>query len=238
MQGNDTNQGSWRDRLKSMFGAHQQPNGGGAGSAEYTLTHVPWPAGYPDTETTRQSRCLEQFLVALRDMPPCRVLDLGVANQANIEYLTNLGHRISSENVLYCLDSIWGDPNVSEERKIEDFLEQTLNYQECSFGAVLVWDTLQYLPPSLLEVVVDRLQQLVVSGALLLAFFPSEEKAKAIPTYAYRIIDWRTLQVSPRALRQRENVFNNRNLERLFQHYASVKFFLTRDHLRELLVKR
>ena len=36
----------------------------------------------------------------------------------------------------------------------------------------------------------------------------------------------------------REQFFNNRALERMFQNYGAVKFFLTRDHLREVIVKR
>jgi hypothetical protein len=33
-------------------------------------------------------------------------------------------------------------------------------------------------------------------------------------------------------------VFNNRSLEKLFGKFESVKFFLTRDNLREVIVRR
>ena len=71
-----------------------------------------WPASFPRTETTRQSRALEQFLVTLRDQPPSAILDLGGANHANISYLTRLGHRLIWENLLHSLDSIWGVANL------------------------------------------------------------------------------------------------------------------------------
>jgi hypothetical protein len=41
-----------------------------------------------------------------------------------------------------------------------------------------------------------------------------------------------------RAQRRPAQVFNNRSLEKLFQDFQSVKFFLTRDRLREVIVRR
>jgi lysyl-tRNA synthetase class 2 len=37
---------------------------------------------------------------------------------------------------------------------------------------------------------------------------------------------------------ERLQIFNNRSLEKLFQDFQSVKFFLTRDRLREVIVRR
>ena len=44
--------------------------------------------------------------------------------------------------------------------------------------------------------------------------------------------------MSPREERRPVQYFNNRHLEKIFQEFASVKFFLTRDNLREVIVKR
>jgi hypothetical protein len=38
--------------------------------------------------------------------------------------------------------------------------------------------------------------------------------------------------------RRPAQLFNNRTLEKLFQKFDSVKFFLTRENLREVIVKR
>ncbi|PYX61953.1 MAG: hypothetical protein DMG74_21905, partial [Acidobacteria bacterium] len=35
-----------------------------------------------------------------------------------------------------------------------------------------------------------------------------------------------------------QRVFNNRHIENLFNDFASIKFFLSRDHIREVLVIR
>ena len=55
---------------------------------------------------------------------------------------------------------------------------------------------------------------------------------------SYRIQDSRTLTLAPRGIRMPAQFFNNRALERLFQDYQSTKFFLTRDNLREVIVRR
>jgi len=44
------------------------------------------------------------------------------------------------------------------------------------------------------------------------------------------------LQPGPRFRLQR--VFNNRHIENLFRDFASIKFFLARDNVREVLVVR
>jgi hypothetical protein len=47
----------------------------------------------------------------------------------------------------------------------------------------------------------------------------------------------KTLQVSQQGMRKPVQLFNNRSLEKLFARSESVKFFLTKDRLREVVVK-
>jgi len=82
------------------------------------------------------------------------------------------------------------------------------------------------------------LYRLVKPHAYLLAVFHGDERAERVPSYYYRISDGRTLLLAPRGLRIPAQLFNNRAIEKLFQGFETVKFFLTRDHLREVVVKR
>src|SRR5215813_3874519 len=176
----------WTERLKSLLRGNGQP--GAVMDAGSRPSNAAWPAGVPQEESTRQSRGLEQFLAMIRDEPTTSILDLGGANQANINYITNLGHRLSTENILHSLDTVWNNPNISEARKIADFIEQTFNYQFNSFGGAIIWDTLQYLPPPLLDATVERLYGLMQPGGFLLAFFHAEDKAPSVPCFNYRIV--------------------------------------------------
>jgi hypothetical protein len=71
----------------------------------------------------------------------------------------------------------------------------------------------------------------------MLAFFHSDDKQDAVPYYTFRIQDLNLLQVEQQGSRQPIQLFNNRSLEKLFSRFASVKFFLTRERLREVIVK-
>ncbi|MBL8228999.1 MAG: hypothetical protein JNL98_10995 [Bryobacterales bacterium] len=226
------------DDLKSIFRKEDDPPSFPRRVSARRANDDSWPAGYPTEETSRLSRGVEQFLVGIERRPTSTIVDMGGANQANINYITNLGHRLSSENLIPALDSVWNAPNVSESRKLEDFLEQTLNYQGSSLGGLLLWEGLEYLPTPLLEAFVKRLHELLERDALILAIFHSEDRAQLVANYAYRILDPRTLQISPRGLRRRAQTFSNRALETLFKDFQAIKFFLTRDNFREVLIRR
>ena len=72
----------------------------------------------------------------------------------------------------------------------------------------------------------------------LLAFFHADEKVKEIPLYNYRIADQKHLLLQASGWAHCGQFFNNRALEKLFHRYKSVKFFLGRDNLREIIVRR
>ncbi|HCC57919.1 MAG TPA: hypothetical protein DEQ47_11805 [Solibacterales bacterium] len=72
----------------------------------------------------------------------------------------------------------------------------------------------------------------------MLAFFNSDDKMTTVPATTFRIQDSKNLILSQRGTRKQAQLFNNRSLEKLFSQFDSVKFFLTRENLREVIVKR
>jgi 2-polyprenyl-3-methyl-5-hydroxy-6-metoxy-1,4-benzoquinol methylase len=190
--------------------------------------------------STRPSRGLEEFFTQIRGQAGLTILDLGGANQQNISFITNLGHRIYSENFLQMLGETFGAGETEDQSnpgQIDYFLRQTLDYQEGQFDGVLVWDVLEYLSPAMLTAVVDRLRHIVRPKSYMLAFFHADDKLDSVPMYAFRIQEVNTLQVAQRGSHRRAQVFNNRSVENLFGGFESVKFFLTRERLREIIVK-
>ncbi|MEJ7605987.1 MAG: hypothetical protein WKF37_06910 [Bryobacteraceae bacterium] len=121
---------------------------------------------------------------------------------------------------------------------MDQFLLDNLNFPPDYYDGALLWDTLPFLTPQLLQVTVDRLHDSLRPGANLLAFFPADERARQAPLYQYRIQDHRMLMITPRGFRPRAQSLNSRGLEKLFHRFQSVKFFLTRDNLREIIVRR
>lgn len=228
------------DKLKSMLrgpragqpaSGHSAPPrpflGGKAASGETVLAE-------------RSSRGLEEFFRYIRDTSGLTILDLGPATQANINFITNLGHRIYTADFLQILGDAFGVENTVDQSnpgQIEYFLKQALDYPEAHFDGVLVWDTLEYLAPALLTAVIERLSVIVRPKSYMLAFFHSDDKQDAVPFYTFRIQSVSTLQVAQQGRRRPAQLFNNRSLEKLFGKFESVKFFLTKERLREVIVK-
>jgi 2-polyprenyl-3-methyl-5-hydroxy-6-metoxy-1,4-benzoquinol methylase len=188
----------------------------------------------------RASRGLEEFFRHIRDTSGLTILDLGPATQANINFITNLGHRIYTADFLQVLGDAFGLENTVDQSnpgQIEYFLKQALDYPEGHFDGVLIWDVLEYLSPPLLAAVIERLNQIVRPNSYMLAFFHSDDKQDAVPYYTFRVQGIAMLQVATQGRRRPAQLFNNRSLEKLFGKFQSVKFFLTKERLREIIVK-
>ena len=194
----------------------------------------------PSGPWTRPSRGLDEFFAYIRGQSGLTILDFGEATQQNVSFITNLGHRLYSENFLQVLNETFGSesaPDQSNAGQIDYFLKQTLDYPEGHFDGVLIWDTLEYLAPALLTSVVDRLHKIVRPKSYMLAFFHSDNRLEAVPYYTFRIQEVNLLHVTQQGSRHPAQLFNNRSLEKLFGNFESVKFFLTKERLREVIVK-
>jgi len=227
------------DRLKGFFRATA---GAASAPAAGPFSSKPRPAALAvESVTTRHSRGLEQFFAYIRDQSGLKILDLAGASQENLSFLTSLGHRVSTQDFLRSFDETFGTEETQDQGSvnlIQYFLTQNLDFPEDSFDGVLLWDVLQYLPPAVLTAAVDRLARIVRPRSYMLAFFNSDDKMTTVPATTFRIQDSKNLILSQRGTRKQAQLFNNRSLEKLFSQFDSVKFFLTRENLREVIVKR
>ncbi len=150
---------------KELLGAGQAPGSAGNSSlAQKTPGVGPPPQSRQRSEGVqkRQSPGLEQFFSSIRDQENLSILDLAGASQANISFITNLGHRIYSDDIIRTLEAAFGGPgdfyeNQADPERVRKFMSGTLDFPEQSFGGALVWDTLQFLAPSLLHDTVEQL---------------------------------------------------------------------------------
>jgi hypothetical protein len=189
---------------------------------------------------TRQSRGLEQFFFNIRDVVGLSVLDCAGASQDNIDFLINLGHKVYSQDLVRNLDEAFGLDLTEQTNpsRIEYFLKQNFQYPPETLDGVLLWDALQFMSPALLNATVERLYEVMRPKSYLLAFFTATERVRDVPSNSFRIVDHKTIALTERGIRPAGQVFNNRNLEKLFGKFESVKFFLTRENLREVIVRR
>jgi SAM-dependent methyltransferase len=190
---------------------------------------------------TRHSSGMGEFLRRIKDQEGLRVLDLGPTSSKNITFFTAQGNSIHNEDLLlestlpaYVVRTPEGGRAIDQER----FWEENLKLQQDSVDAVLCWDIPDYLEESLVKPFVERLHSITRPGGVLLAYFHTRDAGPEAPYYRYHVgtADSVDLQRGPNFRLQR--VFNNRHIENLFKDFASIKFFLSRDHIREVLVIR
>ena len=198
------------------------------------------------TRIDRRSSGLKEFMRNISGQEALSVLDLGSTSASNISFLTNLGHALYTEDVL---TAAW-DPGLQitgEDGKptvdVARFLAENMKFEGRSFDAALCWDVADYLPEPLVKPVIERLCAAMKPGGSLLAFFHTRDAGPDAPYFRYHLAGQDMLQLqaatrngAPQFRLQR--AFNNRHIENLFHDFGSLKFFLARDNVREIIVVR
>ncbi len=190
----------------------------------------------------RRSSGLNELTRTIASNEPLYILDLGPTSPANISHLTGLGHKVYNEDVLKAsTDPALLLPPGDDGKVVLDadrFLSENLVYDKELFDVIFCWDVPDYLHESLVKPLVNRIHRILKPKGVLLAFFHTRDAGPDAPYYRYHIAgrDILELQTGPRFRLQR--VFNNRHIENLFRDFNSIKFFLARDNVREVLVVR
>lgn len=198
---------------------------------------------------SRRSSGLSELTRSLAGREGLCVLDLGATSATNISRLTGLGHKLYTEDVLLSSYNsslvIASDDKKTTTIDVARFLSENLAYRGQIFDAVLAWDVPDYLPEPLVKPVVERLCSVMKPNGVLLAFFHTRDAGPDAPYYRYHITGNDMLDLQPTSSGQKgaplfrlQRVFNNRHIENLFREFASLKFFLARDNVREVLVVR
>ncbi len=206
---------------------------------------------------TRRSSGLIELSRRLSSEESLCVLDIGSTSATNIRYLTEFGHKTYSEDLLEASTDkalVTQDEQGKPMLNSKDFLASNLMYPSAQFDVVMCWNLADYMDESLVKPVIAKLWSVMKPGGVLLAFFHTQEAGPDAPCYRYHILGQDMLEMqhiearsdarkglgsSPNGGTFRlQRVFNNRHIETLFRDFASIKFFLTRDNIREVLVLR
>ncbi len=212
--------------LRSIFG------GGGTAPERAGQARIP-----------RHSTGFGQFFQAALRTEGKKVLDLGPTSPANLMFLTGRSHKAYNEDLLSAAQdpALLLPPAKEGAPKTFDvarFMSGSLVYPAGMFDAVLLWDVCDYLPEVLVKPVVERLHQITKEGGTLLGLFHLKAADPEVPHYRYHIRDQETLELQAGPETRLQRVFANRHIEKLFQEFTSIKFFLGRDNIREVLIVR
>ena len=188
---------------------------------------------------TRRSSGLGELTRLLKGAEGLAVLDLGPTSPANITHFTELGHRVYNEDVLLLSQN----PEYRSSSEpggidVDRFFKENLIFRNVKFDAVLCWDIPDYLAEPLVKPMIERIASVLNPKGYLLAFFHTKDAGPDAPYYRYHIHGADTLRLQHGPQFRLQRIFNNRHIENLFHDYASLKFFLARDNVREVLVVR
>lgn len=193
----------------------------------------------------RFSNGLKEFLWQIEDIGRGSLLDLGAVSQATVTYFIERNFKVYTEDLL----AAWGAfleqaseraatvaagaerPDPSPSARAERFLTSNLRYPVDSFDAVLLWDLLDYMDKEAAKQFLHRITSLVRDGGAVLAIFhtrPPEQFQR------YRVLDAHNLElVSAPTLVPPRHVYQNREIQELFEKFRTSKTFVGRDQLRE-----
>ena len=193
----------------------------------------------PSTPFPRRSNGLREFWRGIESDPGSGILDLGSASQANLSFITGLGYKLYTEDLFRALLRIpIADKSPAGLSEEDRFFRENLNYSDGQFSGILCWDLLDFLAEPLVKPLVECLYYFLQPGGNLLTFFHTGTPGQDVPVCQYRIRSSDTLEVSGRGSNKLRRHFNNRAIENLFRKFSSVKFYLSRDSLREVVIVR
>lgn len=211
------------------------------------------PAPKTPQRMRRRSSAMAELTRTFNSQDPLCVLDIGATSASNIRFFTQRGHRIYSQDLLEAST----DPGLlskdDQGQQVVDskkFLDDNLSYPNSHFDLVFCWNLADYMDEALVRPVIARLWSVMKPGSQLLAFFHTREAGPDAPYFRYHLTDGADLEMhalnakrdprNPASMKPLtlQRVFNNRHIENLFRDFASIKFFLSRDNIREVLVIR
>jgi SAM-dependent methyltransferase len=204
------------------------------------------PAGAAAAPDSRKSHGLQALVASLQEGRPLHVLDFGGPIQDNIDFITDIvsgaGHRLYVDHLLrsyeYFFSAKEQEEGVFQAGRIEEFVASVMDFPDQSADAILIWDRLQFLPPQIAEALVARLHRILAPDAFLLALFRTDSSGADRAPYVCRILDGQTLQMREQPPARHIQTFNPRTIQKLFQSYREVKFFVSRESLQEVLIRR
>jgi SAM-dependent methyltransferase len=208
------------------------------------LKREPGPSAPPVDHSARHSRGWNEVRAHLQKTDGLRVLDFGATSPSNINYLTSLGHSVYMANIVQdATRPEWIRPldaeGITEPAFDADrFIAANLDFSGRDFDIILLWDTANYLPPEMVPGLFARLREVLRPDGLLLAFFHGRPTGPETAFSRYQLSDSDDLEVSGSGNFPVLQVYQTRQVEKFLEGFSSIRFFLGKDNVREVIAVR
>jgi hypothetical protein len=121
---------------------------------------------------------------------------------------------------------------------VDRFEAANLDFSGREFDVVLLWDTANYLPPGMVPVLFKRMREVLQPDGRLLAFFHGKNEGPETSFSRFQLTDSDSLMVQKSGEFPIQEVYQTRQIEKFLDGYSSVRFFLGRDNMREVIAVR
>ena len=202
-------------------------------------------AGEAHQERTRSSRGWAEVLKYMRSEPSrsLRVLDFGTTSPTNINLLTALGHSVYMANIVgeaakpefLKAASPGSHSGAAPEYDADRFAAANLDFSGRDFDVILLWDTVDYLPPALVPALFERLRAVTRPEGRLLGFFHGKAEGPNTGYARYQLTDTDQLKLLGNEAIPIRQIIQNRQIERYLEGFSTVRFFQGADNVREVL---
>ena len=188
------------------------------------------------SERTVPTKAFGRFLHALSLRESPIVLDLGPIVGGNVNFL---GERLGCKYLVEDLyQNIEGHVTAKNPPDLAAFFEKRFPQADASVDGVLCWDVLDYLDKPAAQVVAREMMRVLKPGGAVFGFFanaPAPEKEYT----RYLIVDDKTLKhrTTPGS-RARQQVYANRDINRLFEGLTVSDSFLLLTKTREIIFRK
>lgn len=217
--------------IRNLFSRTQPENSADAKPVVLTGPRIP-----------RHSSGWASLLKFLKTDPGLRILDIGPTSSTNINFLTTLGHGVYMADIVNeAMNDTWmraAEEGAEPRFDVEAFLDHNLDFAGREFDVVLLWTTLDYIPEVLVDPLIRRFRSSMRPGGRMLALFHTRPGGGQTAFCRYHLTDSDTIEMQEATGYPIQRVYTNRAIEKIFQSYANLKFFLAQDNLYEVLITR
>ena len=187
-------------------------------------------------ERTVATKAFARFLHALSLREKPALLDLGPIVGGNVNFLgERLGCKYQVEDLYQNIESHVKTKNPPD---LAAFFDKRFPQADASVDGVLCWDVLDYLDKASAQVVAKQMTRILKPGGAVFGFFSTVASTEKEYT-RYVIVNDTTLKLrSAAGSRARQQVFANRDINRLFEGLNVSDSFLLLTKTREIIFRK
>jgi hypothetical protein len=190
----------------------------------------------PQEGAVVSSKALKRFLTSLSHREGPVLLDLGPVVGSNVAFFgEQLGCKIFVENLYQDLDQFAREDRCDE---LPAFLTKRLEQPDGGIDGVLCWDVFDYLDKPCAQALAQALIRVLRPGGVLLGLF-STTRTDTRTYNKFVVVDDHSVHQRPYpALRGRQSVLLNRDIDKLFPGLSISESFLLLSKTREILFRK